>query len=226
MRSRRTVFPLIFPLALVFAAALTLAACGSESGEAGSAGGEEPEPAPETTPEEPAESTSEETDETANETTEETTEEAGAAAGEGDEPLVLTLDGAPGTSFIGQCVAGSEERELQGETPESFEFPAGERLECTIGKAGDGPELLSVELTGSSDGNEVQFSNQTNARGGEVSFTYQSGSIQASSESSSSVTQSSQSSSSQSSSSQSGGSIQESTVQFGEQNQSITPDGN
>lgn len=92
--------------------------------------------------------------------------------------VVLRVGGTEGARFAGTCSTGGQEREIRGQVPERFTFPASGKLECQIRKQERNDDRLRVVLT---HGDEACFVHQTNARGGQIKFTYQDNSFQASS---------------------------------------------
>jgi hypothetical protein len=126
-----------------------------------------------------------------------------------DERLVLRVQGDEGVRFEGTCKTGEQERRIQGQTPERFAFPAEQPLECEVRKRGQNDGRLSIVLLA---GEDTRFTHRTNARGGEIRFTYAGNSFRASSTGGASV-----SSNVQSVTEQSGGGVQESITQFGDQ---------
>lgn len=118
----------------------------------------------------------------------------------GPDGVRLQLAGQPGVEFSGSCSVDGEERELEGRTPQTYDYEPEERLECRLSSGGGalrvtfsggdtsstqqvGPGSSSLELTYTADG----LSASTSSRSGESSRVV-------SSQTSSSQTSSSQSS--------------------------------
>lgn len=117
---------------------------------------------------------------------------------EGGE-VTLKLSGEPGVAFSGRCVVDGEERQISGETPETFTYEPDERLECEITSQG-GP--LRVNF---SDGQGTNTTQSVGPGPSTLELTYTGDGLSSStnSQTSSPQTSSSQKSSSQTSSSQS-----------------------
>jgi hypothetical protein len=113
------------------------------------------------------------TNQDAQRTSEETTEGRSKAR---SEEVALEMNGEEGTGFSGTCTAGDEETEIDGEAPETFNFPADERLECEI-SADDAMEIVFTNGKGT---RSVQRIGE-----GTLNLTYENGSISSFSTSSS-----------------------------------------
>jgi len=103
--------------------------------------------------------------------------------------LTLKVQGGKGTEFSGTCTVGSEEHDVAGQVPQSFEYNLdGEKLECEIRKENAG--ALKVVLIG----NGIHAVQQISSRG-TVRLTYDGHSISSSTSSSGSTSAASSSSS-------------------------------
>lgn len=128
----------------------------------------------------------------------------GPDAEDGDaepEGATLRIGGEPGLEFTGRCVVDGEEREIGGQTPESYTYQPEERLECEISGLDRGQLRVSF-----SDGQGTNTVQQVGPQTSTLELTYTGGSLSTSttSVSQTSTSQSSQQiSSSQTSSSQS-----------------------
>ena len=90
---------------------------------------------------------------------------------EADSPAVLLrLEGDPGTTFSGICVAGSKQSVLSGRIPKSYAFdPRGRKLSCRLEKRDPGRGDLKVILV---VGNTTRSVQQTDARGDVLKVSY------------------------------------------------------
>lgn len=143
------------------------------------------------------------------------------SGGSGSGEVTLKLGGEPGAAFSGRCVVDGEERQISGETPQTFTYEPDKKLECEITSqsgplridfsdgrgtnttqtVGPGPSTLKLTYTGDS------LSSSTSSQAGSS----QTGSSQTgSSQTSSSQTNSSQTNSSQSIIQQSSSSVTQS----------------
>ena len=109
-----------------------------------------------------------------------------ATGGSGSGKVTLKLSGEPGVAFSGRCVVDGEERQISGETPETFTYEPDERIECeitsqggplrvnfsdgqgtnTTQSVGPGPSTLELTYTGnglSSSTNSQTSSSQTSS---------------------------------------------------------------
>jgi hypothetical protein len=87
--------------------------------------------------------------------------------------VVIRLEGDPKTTFTGLCSVGGARSVLSGRVPKRFTFDlSGRRLECRIEKRDAGEGDLKVVLIAGDTTRSVQ---QTNAPGGVVNLTYESG---------------------------------------------------
>ena len=91
----------------------------------------------------------------------------------GKPEVVIRLEGDPKTTFTGLCSVGREQNVLSGQVPKRFTFDlSGERLECRIEKRDEGDGDLKVVLVAGDTTRSVQ---QTNAPGGVINLSYESG---------------------------------------------------
>lgn len=105
--------------------------------------------------------------------------------------LTLKIQGAKGTEFSGTCTVGSEEHDVSGQVPQSFEYSLdGEKLECEIRNQNADAGALKIVLVGDGIHAVQQISS-----GGTVSLTYDGNSISSSTSSSGSTSTASSSSS-------------------------------
>ena len=90
---------------------------------------------------------------------------------EADSPAVLLrLEGDPGTTFSGICVAGSKQSVLSGRIPKSYAFdPRGRKLSCRLEKRDPGRGDLKVILV---VGNTTRAVQQTDNRGNVINVSY------------------------------------------------------
>jgi hypothetical protein len=90
---------------------------------------------------------------------------------EADSPAVLLrLEGDPGTTFSGICVAGSKQSVLSGRIPKSYAFdPRGRKLSCRLEKRDPDRGDLKVILVVSNTTRAVQ---QTDNRGNVIKVSY------------------------------------------------------
>jgi hypothetical protein len=90
---------------------------------------------------------------------------------EADSPAVLLrLEGDPGTTFSGICVAGSKQGVLSGRIPKSYAFdPRGRKLSCRLEKRDPDRGDLKVILV---VGNTTRAVQQTDNRGNVIKVSY------------------------------------------------------
>jgi hypothetical protein len=90
---------------------------------------------------------------------------------EAESPAVLLrLEGDPGTTFSGICVAGSKQSVLSGRIPKSYAFdPRGRKLSCRLEKRDPGRGDLKVILV---VGNTTRAVQQTDNRGNVINVSY------------------------------------------------------
>ena len=88
-----------------------------------------------------------------------------------DSPAVLLrLEGDPGTTFSGICVAGSKRSVLRGRIPKRYAFdPRGRKLSCRIEKRDPRRGDLKVILVAGDTTRSVQ---QTSTRGNVINVSY------------------------------------------------------
>lgn len=144
------------------------------------------------------------------------------SGGSETDGVTLQVGGEAGIEFSGRCTVDGEERELGGQTPQTYTYEPEERLECEISSRDRGPLRVTF-----SDGGGKNTTQQVGPGPGSLELTYTGNGLSTSTSSQSGASQvsSSRTNSSQTSSSQTDGSQISSSQSSSQTSSSVTQSG-